>query len=112
MKVIGKSDAGYLIAASEHEIANLFGFSSSYDNDYRGLVERAGHFNSSSYGPQKDLIGMEIRPSEAYNQLAWLRQRDREFDQLCKQLRSTADAIQNSQPLFDLIIADKPSGAT
>lgn len=62
MKVIGKSGQGYLIVASEDEIA-------------------------------------------------WLRSRDREFDDLVKSLRKTADMIQDHRPLFDAIVADKPKVA-
>lgn len=101
MKVIGKSDAGYLIAASENEIANLFGFYWAGEEKYKAMVKTAGHDGS------RGLIGMEIKPTEAYTQLSWLRSRDVEFDSLCKQLRNTADAIQNHKPLFDRIVGDK-----
>lgn len=101
MKVIGKSDAGYLIAASEREIANLFGFYWEGEDRYKAHLKNCGRSDSN-------LIGLTIHPNEAYNQLSWLRSRDKEFDKLCEQLRKTADAIQNHKPLFDLIIADKP----
>lgn len=102
MKVIGKSDAGYLISASEREIANLFGFYWEGEERYKALLKEKLGYNRS------DMIGMTINPTEAYQQLSWLRSRDGEFDKLCTQLRATADAIQNHKPLFDAIIADKP----
>lgn len=107
MKVIGKSQQGYLIAASEYEIEQLFGFgygAKEWDEVRKTHERTPGNYNSG-------LVGLEINVSAAYNQLAWMRRRDREFDDLVKTLRKTADEIQNSKPLFDLIIADKPSAA-
>lgn len=109
MKIIGKSEQGYLISAGESEIANLFGFSSLYDKAWEEhlKVEKRdsnGHRN-------KDLVGMQINVSAAYAQLEWMRRRDSEFDRLCRQLRETADEIQNHKPLFDNIIGDKPAAA-
>lgn len=106
MKVIGKSAQGYMIAASESEIYNLFGF------DY-GAKEWAEIKEKHSRTPpyNSDLIGLEINVSTAYNQLYWMRRRDREFDDLVKALRAAADKIQDKRPLFDLIIADKPNAA-
>lgn len=107
MKVIGKSGAGYLIAASESEIANLFGHYSSEDA-FKAELDRQLGRNGYHRG---DLIGLEIRPNVAFNQLLWLRRRDREFDELVKKLRETADAIQDHRPLFDSIIGDKEKTA-
>ena len=105
MKVIGKSDAGYLIAASEQEIANLFGFYWEGEDKYRATLDALGH--KAPYSGQRSLIGLEIKPSTAYDQLSWLRSRDREFDELVKKLRATADAIQDHRPLFDAIVGGK-----
>ena len=107
MKVIGKSQQGYLIAASEYEIQELFGFgygSKEWDAVREAHKRVPGNYNS-------DLVGLEINVSHAYNQLVWLRRRDRDFDDLVKALRDTANKIHDSKPLFDLVIADKPSAA-
>jgi hypothetical protein len=109
VKVIGESADGYLITASRDEIANLFGFYWASDEKYRAeLKKQLGEDLDSSYGQRRgSLIGLTIHPSQAFSQLSWLRQRDAEFDGLCKRLRETADAIQNHKPLFDTIIGDK-----
>jgi hypothetical protein len=104
VKVIGKSQDGYLIAATEREIANLFGFYWEGEDKYKAALKEQGV--GDHYGG-RDLIGLTIKPAEAYQQLSWLRSRDREFDDLCKKLRETADAIQNHKPLFDVIVGDK-----
>lgn len=108
MKVIGKSEGGYLISASENEIANLFGFYWAGEEKYKAILKDAGY--GGGYN-DKGLIGLTINSTEAYQQLSWLRSRDGEFDRLCKQLRDTADAIQNHKPLFDRIIQDKKAVA-
>ena len=107
MKVIGKSQQGYLIAASEREIQELFGF--DYGDKEWEAVKKAHERAPGNYS--SGLVGLEINVSAAYSQLTWMRRRDSEFDCLVKSLRKTADEIQNSKPLFDLIIADKPSAA-
>lgn len=104
MKVIGKSEQGYLIAATEDEIANLFGFYFAHQDRYRALLDEK--LGRNGYH-RNDLIGLEIKPTLAYQQLSWLRERESEFDELCKQLRKTADMIQDHRPLFDAIVADK-----
>lgn len=107
MKVIGTSDQGYLIAASANEIANLFGWSSTYAEEWKAHLKAEERDSQWASG----LIGMEINVGTAYEQLAWLRRRDREFDDLVKSLRKTADMIQDHRPLFDAIVADKPKVA-
>ena len=102
MKIIGKSEQGYLLAASEQELPNLFGWSSTYSDEWKAHLK--AEKRGGSYGT---LIGMEVKVGIAYEQLAWLRRRDREFDDLVKALRKTADAIQDHRPLFDAIIGDK-----
>lgn len=107
MKVIGKSERGYLIAASDTEIANLFGFS-RYDDAWKDTVRAGVGYNNYQ---ADNLVGLEIHVATAYAQLEWMRRRDREFDEMTKNLRNLADQIQNTKPLFDSIIGDKPKVA-
>lgn len=108
MKVIGKSEDGYLIQASESDIANLFGFGWSGEEKYKQLLkDELGDYRARN----GNLIGLEIKASVAYRRLSWLRKRASEFDRLCKQLRSTAEMIEQHEPLFDAIAADKDEAA-
>lgn len=104
MKVIGKTNDGLLLSASESELANLFGFYWSGDKEWQAVLDELGFKHR---GGSRDLTGLEIKPDIAYNRLSWLKKREREFDDLCKTLRDTADKIQDSRPLFDRIAADK-----
>lgn len=104
MKVIGKSTEGYLIAATDKEIANLFGFYWAGQEEFITALEKQGRGCS-------DLVGLTIHPDVAYNRLSWLKSREGEFDRLCKKLRDTADMIQDHRPLFDAIAADKDDAA-
>lgn len=107
MKVIGKSEQGYLISATEREIAQLFGRYPSEDAFKKILNEQLGR--EGFHG--RDLVGLEIEPGIAFQQLAWLRRRDREFDDLCSALRKAADMIQDHRPLFNKIAGDDSNAA-
>lgn len=87
MKVIGKSEQGYLLTATEGEIANLFGFYWAGDDKFRALLDEKLGRNGTH---RSDLIGLVINSSVAYEQLSWIRRRDREFDDLVNALRKTA----------------------
>ena len=41
MKIIAKTETGYLVDASEDEIAQLHGYESSYDSVYRKAISHA-----------------------------------------------------------------------
>jgi hypothetical protein len=41
MKIIAKTESGYLVDASENEIAQLHGYEGHYDSDYRKAVSNA-----------------------------------------------------------------------
>lgn len=91
MEIIGKSKEGFLIAASEDDIAHILGEYSAYR-----LREKKIEIK----------IGMVINVSPAYERLYWLENRNRDFDQLCRSLRYAADLIDDKRPLFDSISGD------
>ena len=105
MKVIGKSEQGYLITATADEIANLFGHGWNSD-DFRKVAKEAGAKDTGRWdGP--DLVGVEINVGVAYERLAWLERRKSEFDSLVRDLRKMADKIDDHRPLFDKIVDGK-----
>jgi hypothetical protein len=101
MKVIGQSAQGYLIAASESDIARLFG---GTDKEFEAV--KLDHLNPGYGMRRSSLIGLEINVDNAYAQLAWLRRRNAEFTDLIQKLRMTATAIEDSRPLFTAVTGD------
>ena len=107
MKVIGKSQDGYLIAATATEIAQLFGHYSANSDEFKAEAEIQGIRSNSWNFARGELVGMEINVGVAYERLAWLERRKSEFDGLVKDLREMADKIDDHRPLFDKIVDGK-----
>ena len=106
MKVIGKSEAGYLIAATESEIGDMFGVTSIYGDEWKKVREELRRKTYSD-----SLVGLQINVSAEYARLAWLRRRNEDFKCLVESLRKTADTIEASKPLFEAVVGDKPNAA-
>lgn len=96
MKIVGTAAEGkLLIEATPNEVANLFGF--HWEGELR---ERKIELKP----------GMEINASIEYQKLAWLRSRNRDFDDLVRHLRATANSIENNRGAFDSILQDAGDG--
>lgn len=84
MKVIGKSKGGYILEASDNEIANLIGYYSQYDSDYR-----------------KPECGDTIQISSMYQQLYNLKNNQPKLKDTVKMLRGLADSLEPVCPLIE-----------
>ena len=97
MKIIGKRRDGFIVQASESEIANILGYYGSYP----------------SAGCPKLEVGIEIEVSALYNRLNAMRKSEETLADCRKSLRSLADLI---DPIDNLIKAavqveeEKPNG--
>lgn len=82
MKIVGKTNDGYILSCSERELANLLGYASF-------ATAARDHYKYREPG-----VGAEIRVSDMYNQLAqWDTQRG-EVTQAQAMLRGVADFIE------------------
>lgn len=107
MKVIGRTDDGYLISATDDEIAKLMGYYWPGEDGFTAALDAARGPHIAARGPSRgDLSGFEFSPDLAYEQLAWLRKRNERFDDLCSSLRKMADTIQAHRDVFDRTIQD------
>lgn len=93
MKIIGTAGSDsyrtkFLLEATEEEIAGLFGLYGSELREQSIKIEP----------------GLVIKVNEEFCKLQWLRRRAREFSDLTKKLRETADAIDASEPAFENIV--------
>ena len=77
MKIIGKTDTGFIVAISENEIANICGH--SYSNTMKAAEQPA--------------IGREVKVSELYRALVVSRERKEEISKLANQLRVAAGRV-------------------
>ena len=83
MKIIGKTDSGLLLSATETELANLVGF-----------------YYSGSNGCPKFEPGMEIVVHQMYNQLRELKSNEVQLAQVATKLRMVADLLQLNDPVM------------
>lgn len=84
MKIIGTSEAGLLISASEDEIANLIGYYSKYGDQVRNALR----------------VGTEIRVSEMFKKLYEMQSMEKELVASAAKLRMCADTITLTAPLI------------
>lgn len=82
MKIIGKTDAGFLLEANSDEIANLLGYYSDYQ-----LPERGG------YNREKLQIGDQVNVAAMFKHLRELEHAGKEMTNLASKLRTAADLI-------------------
>jgi len=82
MKIIGRTDNGYMIVVKRHELANLCGYYSTSSDD-------CPTFNS----------GDEIKVSEMFKQLYDLAYRKEKLAKVASDLREFADLIELHQPI-------------
>jgi hypothetical protein len=78
MKIIGKTENGFVLIASADEVANLIGYHSKY-SDAKAV---------------RDLdVGSEIRVAEMYRHLSRLGHAKQEISDMAAKLRAAADLI-------------------
>jgi hypothetical protein len=84
VKVIGKTESGFIIEASKEEIANLTGYHSSYSNGYKS-----------------PLVGVEIQVSKMFRQLYDLEHNQPELQKVVNTLRGMADLLEPVCPVIE-----------
>jgi hypothetical protein len=85
MKIIGKTDEGFLLSATEDELAHLLGFNSSYSVEDR----------TKRLAP-----GQRIKVADLYKRLEKLGKLPKELADTAKALRGIADAIDAFEPVL------------
>jgi hypothetical protein len=89
VKIIGKSESGYILEASNDEVANLVGYYSIYDKDYK-----------------RPNCGDNIQISSMYKQLYNLKNNEPKLKDTVKILRGLADSLEPVCPLIEAQIKD------
>ena len=90
MKIIANTENGCLIEARTDELANLVGYYSKYDGDFRQLK-----------------IGDEINVSAMYSQLYKMKSHEKELTSASKQLQLIAQNINLINPVISEIMEEK-----
>lgn len=83
MKVIAKTDKGYILEATEREVANY-----------------AGYYYERSHGYRQPRIGCEIVVSPMYSQLEKLKETEKSLISCQSTLRGLADLLEVQAPLI------------
>ena len=91
MKIIGKTNDGFIIQASKTEVANIIGFYSEYDNDY---------------GKNKPEIGTEIRLHDMYAQLYTLANHQKELGNIAVRLEDYAKTLRIIEPIINKMVTE------
>lgn len=89
MKIIGKTENGYLVETTENEIAQAFGFDWSSDRDFIEATRRARSNNAGN----SLMIGAEIQIGEAHRYLAQLRDKELAVRTAGKTLRELSELM-------------------
>jgi hypothetical protein len=84
MKVIGKTENGYIIEASRDDVANLVGYNSQYSTGYKSLS-----------------VGDEILVSKMFRQLYDLEHHQPELQKVVNTLRGMADLLGPVCPVIE-----------
>jgi hypothetical protein len=83
MKIIGQQEYGWILTATNEEIANFIGFYSSYDRNF-----------------SRPKIGDEVLVSAVYEQLKGFARAKQQLDKFAAELRNIADALEIKSPLL------------
>ena len=86
MKIIGKTDDGFLISAESKEVARLIGFYSDYDEKYRLLS-----------------IGDEIKINEMYEKLYEFESIRESIDEMREKLIQCSEVLKKVDPVLKLL---------
>lgn len=86
MKIIGQTDEGFIINATEREIFNLIGY-----------------YYSGDTGAPKLRVGSVIDVSSMYRQLYEIKNRKGVLGKLAKELKETADLLTIKDPVINSI---------
>lgn len=93
MKLIATTKTGYLAEVSETEVANLLGYSSTYDDGYRTLQRNY---------PDENLTGLEIEIERMHDVAKMLRNLTQTDIAKARQtLRYTQEKIDELQDIVD-----------
>lgn len=83
MKIIGKTDKGFILEAAKSEVCNLIGYYSEYSEKL----------------PKLD-VGTEVRVHEMYQQLYTLENQQGQLKKLGKTLEEYASTLQTINPVI------------
>lgn len=89
MKIIGRTEKGYILDATKEEVANLIGFYSAYEKDFR----------KKSIG-----IGSEINISGMYKQLYGLAVKHDDIEKAKDNLKRCIELLDIVNPMIDISI--------
>ena len=89
MKVIGRTEKGYILDATKEEIANLIGFYSTYNEEYRKASIK---------------IGSEINVSAMFKQLYDLHWKHDDIKKIKEKLRQCINLLDEVNPLINIKI--------
>lgn len=87
MKIIGSKKDGFILEASEREVANLVGYYSEYE------MRRSGD-------PKELKVGDEVKVHEMYRRLYTLSSRRGEIKTAQKMLRDAASELELVDPIL------------
>ena len=89
MKIIGKTENGYIVEASKDDVANLVGYHGQYDTKYKPLS-----------------VGDEILVSKMFRQLYELKNNQPELQKVVGTLRNLADLLEPVCPVIEAQIRE------
>lgn len=91
MKIIGTHEKGFIVDIDKNDMANLIGYRSEYDDDFRGKKLSAGD---------------EVAISGMYHQLYTLENKKQELSQTVLALRNMADLLEPVAPVIEKVFED------
>jgi hypothetical protein len=106
MKIIGKSDGGFILDATETEIAQIMGFSCNYESGYHNAVKAM----SSPSRDDRLFIGAVIPVSGWWKRVESIRQHNRDLQKTADTMRGLADLIADSWPAVEAFV-EKATGS-
>jgi hypothetical protein len=89
MKILGKTEDGYILEAHSDEVANLIGYYSKYNENF------------------KVQVGDEIRINEMYHQLYTLQHKQPELQTIVSTLKNLADLLEPVCPVIENVMKIK-----
>lgn len=104
MKIIADTGKGYILEATEDELANLMGYSSDFHR--RNYPEGAEQFRRAS---GRKLVPGDIIPiKKMYDHLYTMANKEKELMEISAKLKAAADFVDTALPTIKHVNKDRP----
>jgi hypothetical protein len=100
MKILGKTDKGFVCELSEDEFNRMIGFRYESDEMWK-FLESHNAATKSSWGEHRKIkLGAEIPIAKIWDSVSSLREKADELNLIERNLRGVCDAIKSAAPMI------------